>query len=59
VAWTNHIPEQERTAFIDDVLDRYGRLDEVAGQDVRIFRFYQLAAFLGVTERQELRRRSV
>jgi trans-aconitate 2-methyltransferase len=48
VAWTNHIPEPERPAFIDDVLDRYGRLDDVAGVDVRIFRFYQLAAFLRV-----------
>jgi trans-aconitate 2-methyltransferase len=48
VAWTNHIPEPERPAFIDDVLDRYGRLDGVAGEDVRVFRFYQLAGFLRV-----------
>jgi trans-aconitate 2-methyltransferase len=47
-AWTNHIPEPERPAFIDDVLDRYGRLDEVAGEDVRVFRFYQLATVLRV-----------
>jgi hypothetical protein len=48
VAWTNHIPEPERTAFIGDVLDRYGRLDEVGGEDVHVFRFYQLAAVLRV-----------
>jgi trans-aconitate 2-methyltransferase len=46
--WTKNIPEPERPAFIEDVLDRYGRLDEVAGEDVRVFRFYQLAAFLRV-----------
>jgi trans-aconitate 2-methyltransferase len=48
VAWTENIPDAERPAFIDDVLDRYGRLDEVAGEDVRVFRFYQLAADLRV-----------
>jgi trans-aconitate 2-methyltransferase len=48
VGWTKNIPEPERPAFIEDVLDRYGRLDEVAGEDVRVFRFYQLAAFLRV-----------
>ena len=46
VAWTDRIPQPERPAFIDDVLDRYGRLDDRAGEDVRVFRFYQLAAFL-------------
>jgi trans-aconitate 2-methyltransferase len=48
VAWTENIPDAERPAFIDDVLDRYGRLDEVAGEDVRVFRFCQLAADLRV-----------
>jgi trans-aconitate 2-methyltransferase len=48
VAWTEGIPADERLAFIDDVLDRYGRLDDVAGEDVRVFRFYQLAAVLRV-----------
>jgi trans-aconitate 2-methyltransferase len=48
VAWTNHIPEPERPAFIEDVLDRYGRLDDAAGEAIRLFRFYQLAAFLRV-----------
>jgi trans-aconitate 2-methyltransferase len=46
VAWTDRIPPEERPAFIEDVLDRYGRLDGVAGEDVRGFRFYQLAAVL-------------
>jgi trans-aconitate 2-methyltransferase len=48
VGWTQNIPEPERPAFIEDVVDRYGRLDEGAGEDVRVFRFYQLAAFLRV-----------
>ena len=48
VAWTKNIPDAERPAFIDDVLDRYGRLDEVAGEGVRVFRFYQLATLLRV-----------
>jgi trans-aconitate 2-methyltransferase len=48
VAWTDRIPRHERPAFIDDVLDRYGRLDDLAGEGVRVFRFYQLAAVLRV-----------
>jgi trans-aconitate 2-methyltransferase len=48
VEWTKNVPEAERAAFIDETLDRYGRLDDVAGEDVRVFRFYQLAAFLRV-----------
>jgi trans-aconitate 2-methyltransferase len=48
VAWTDRISQHERPAFIDDVLDRYGRLDDVAGEDVRVFKFYQLAAVLRV-----------
>jgi trans-aconitate methyltransferase len=46
VEWTKNIPQPERAAFIDDVLDRYGRLDDVSGEDVRVFRFYQLATAL-------------
>jgi trans-aconitate 2-methyltransferase len=46
VEWTKNIPEAERLAFIDDALDRYGRLDGVAPDDVRVFRFYQMAAVL-------------
>ena len=46
IAWTTNLPEPERPAFIDDVLDRYGRLDGVAGGGVRVFRFYQLAGLL-------------
>jgi trans-aconitate 2-methyltransferase len=46
VAWTDGIPQHQRAAFIDDVLDRYGGLDDLAGDDVRVFRFYQLAASL-------------
>ena len=49
VGWTQRIPELERPRFIDDVLDRYGRLDDVAGEDVRVFRFYQLTAAQRVT----------
>jgi trans-aconitate 2-methyltransferase len=46
VAWTDAIPPEERPAFIDDVLDRYGRLDGVGGEEVHVFRFYQLTAVL-------------
>jgi trans-aconitate 2-methyltransferase len=48
VEWIKNVPEAERLAFIDDGLDRYGRLDDVASQDVRVFRFYQLAVVLRV-----------
>jgi trans-aconitate 2-methyltransferase len=48
VAWTDSIPQHERAAFIDDALGRYGRLDGVEGEDVRVFRFYQLATVLRV-----------
>jgi trans-aconitate 2-methyltransferase len=46
IAWTDSIQQDERAAFIDDALDRYGRLDGVEGDDVRVFRFYQLAGLL-------------
>jgi trans-aconitate methyltransferase len=46
VEWTGRIPEPKRLAFIDDVLDRYGHLDGVEPDDVRVFRFYQMAAVL-------------
>jgi trans-aconitate 2-methyltransferase len=46
VAWTDGIPQHERARFVDDVLDRYGRLDGVEGEDVRVFRFYQMVAVL-------------
>ena len=52
VAWTQRIPQDELSAFSDDVLDRYGGLDDVAAEDVRVFKFYQLAAFLRLPERQ-------
>jgi trans-aconitate 2-methyltransferase len=48
VEWTKSIPEDQRMAFIDDVLDRYGHLDGREGDAVAIFRFYQLEAVLRV-----------
>jgi trans-aconitate 2-methyltransferase len=48
VAWTKTIPEARRLAFIDDVLDRYGRIDGRKGDDVAVLRFYQLEAVLRV-----------
>jgi hypothetical protein len=48
VAWTDRIPAKERPAFIGGVLDRYGGLDDLTGEDVRVLRFYQLAAVLRV-----------
>jgi hypothetical protein len=48
VEWTKSIPDARRLAFIDDVLDRYGRIDGRKGDDVAIFRFYQLEAVLRV-----------
>ncbi len=41
-AWTNRLPAEKRTAFIDDVLDRYqSNAAERAGEE-NTFRFYQL-----------------
>jgi trans-aconitate 2-methyltransferase len=48
VEWTKSIPDARRLAFIDDVLDRYGQIDRRTGDDVAIFRFYQLEAVLRV-----------
>ena len=48
VAWTKNLPERERLAFIDDVLDRYGRLDGAEGDDVSLFKFYQMVVVLRV-----------
>lgn len=48
VAWTEGLPEDRRLAFIDDVLDRYGRLDGATGDAVRRFRFYQMAIVLRI-----------
>ena len=38
IAWTSRLPEDKRTAFIDDVLTRYA--DE--GSTPSVFRFYQM-----------------
>jgi trans-aconitate 2-methyltransferase len=46
VEWTEGLPEERRLTFIDDVLDRYGRIDGRTGDDVAVFRFYQLEAVL-------------
>jgi trans-aconitate 2-methyltransferase len=41
VAWTQRLPEAERTAFIDDVLDRYRVITgDPAGAET-LFKFYQ------------------
>ena len=41
VAWTQRLPETERTAFVDDVLDRYRSLTgDPAGAETT-FKFYQ------------------
>lgn len=41
VAWTQHLPETDRTAFVDDVLDRYRAItgDPVGAETT--FKFYQ------------------
>jgi trans-aconitate 2-methyltransferase len=42
VEWTQHLPEAERSSFITDVLDRYGRIAATAPGDGNCFRFYQM-----------------
>jgi hypothetical protein len=46
VEWIRNLPDHERLAFIDDVLDRYGRLDNAKGEDVSVFRFSQTEVVL-------------
>jgi trans-aconitate 2-methyltransferase len=42
VAWTQRLPEAERTAFVDDVLDRYRRATATGPAEDGLFRFYQM-----------------
>ena len=41
VAWTQRVPETERAAFIDDVLDHYGAIAGDAPGAETTFKFYQ------------------
>lgn len=42
VAWTQHLPEAERLAFVADVLDRYQPIAADAPGEENLFRFYQM-----------------
>ena len=42
VEWTREIPAGEKTAFIDDVLDRYRRVGDGSAADAAVFHFYQM-----------------
>lgn len=41
VAWTQRLPEAERTAFVDDVLDRYRSITGDSAGAETTFKFYQ------------------
>ena len=42
VEWSQHLPESERPAFVDDVLDRYRYVAADAPGEENFFRFYQM-----------------
>jgi len=42
VAWTSRLPEADRAAFIDDVLDRYAASAAANATTRNTFRFYQM-----------------
>jgi trans-aconitate 2-methyltransferase len=42
VEWTQHLPEADRPAFINDVLDRYQHVAAQAPGEENYFRFYQM-----------------
>ena len=42
VAWTSRLPEADRAAFIDDVLDRYAASAAADAATRNTFRFYQM-----------------
>ena len=44
VEWTKRLPEQQKLAFVNDVLDRYR---VVAGEE-GVFKFYQMDVTLSV-----------
>jgi trans-aconitate methyltransferase len=46
VEWTQHLPEAERPAFIEDVLDRYRLVAADAPGEENFFRFYQMDILL-------------
>ena len=42
IEWTQHLPEEKRLDFVQDVLDRYRRVVSDSPQDGNVFRFYQM-----------------
>jgi trans-aconitate 2-methyltransferase len=42
VEWTQHLPENERPAFVSDVLNRYQHVAADAPGEENLFRFYQM-----------------
>jgi trans-aconitate methyltransferase len=49
VEWSQHLPESERPAFVDDVLDRYRLVAADAPGEENFFRFYQMDIVLAPT----------
>jgi trans-aconitate 2-methyltransferase len=49
VAWTDRLPETERTGFIKDVLDRYGAVAADGSEEGHSFKFYQMDISLRTT----------
>jgi trans-aconitate 2-methyltransferase len=48
VAWTSRLPDGERAAFVDDVLDRYAAVAAMDAATCSMFRFYQMDATLAL-----------
>src|SRR4029453_12214940 len=42
VEWTRLLPPDRHRAFIDEVLDRYRRLDDGSADQANVFTFYQM-----------------
>ncbi len=42
IEWTRHLPEPERPAFINDMLDRYQRVAAERPSEENTFKFYQM-----------------
>ena len=47
IEWVQRIPERERATFVAEVLDRYGRIDGLAGGKSSVLQFYQMEVVLG------------
>jgi trans-aconitate 2-methyltransferase len=53
IEWTQHLPEPDRPAFINDVLNRYQHVAAQAPGEENYFRFYQMDIVLAPATRAE------